>query len=131
MLKQYFTKILLVCLVAVAAYIYHQDRRYNDLVAENQQLSVQLDQVKTLLRETEEKVVLLEKNSIEGMLEETNEVVVSGWETLLDAVKEELTKAKKRFNEEANKMLEEGAVPPAKSRLPDDDASSIIEGERT
>jgi cbb3-type cytochrome oxidase subunit 3 len=131
MLKQHSTKILLICLVAAVAYIYHQDRRYHDLVAENQQLSVQLDQTQTLLRGAEEKMALLEKNSIEGMIEETNDVVVSGWEALLDTVKDELTKAKQRFDEEASKILEGNEVPPAKSQLPDNDASSIIEGERT
>jgi hypothetical protein len=36
----------------------------------------------------------MKKRSLEGMLKETNKAVVSGWETLLNAVQEELNKAK-------------------------------------
>jgi hypothetical protein len=99
-MKQHLTKILSICLIVAIAYIYHQDKEHRSLAVEHQQLTEQLEKANSLLLESEEKIALLEKKSIEGMLEETNKVVVSGWETLLDTVKEELTKAKERFTVE-------------------------------
>jgi CMP-N-acetylneuraminic acid synthetase len=141
MLKQYSTKILWVCLVVAMAYIYHQDKRYEELVTENAQSSEQLVLAETLLRDVEEKLALLEKtnvektnvvkNSIESVLVDTSEVVVSGWKILLDRVNEALTDAKNRFNEEASQILKDNAAPPTQPALPNSEDSPIIEGERT
>ena len=146
-MKQYSTKILSICLIAAIAYIYHQDKEHGSLVVENQQLTEQLARANTLLLESEDKIALLEKKSIEGMLEETNKVVVSGWETLLDTVKEELTKAKERFNAEGLSLeglnLDDFTTGGSKNEVPSIPSGSqqeqqqkateplIIEGERT
>ena len=146
-MKQHSTKILSICLIAAIAYIYHQDKEYGSLVVENQQLTEQLARANTLLLESEDKIALLEKKSIEGMLEETNKVVVSGWETLLDTVKEELTKAKERFNAEGLSLEdfnlddfttggsknEVPSIPPSAQQEQQQKATEplIIEGERT
>jgi cbb3-type cytochrome oxidase subunit 3 len=143
MLKQHSTKILLICLVAAVAYIYHQDKQHAALLAGNQQLTEQLDNANALLLESEETIALLEKNSIEGMLEETNKVVVSGWETLLDTVKSELTKAKERFNVEGFTLDEltidkgdaadsdKSPAPQASDNQQEQQERAIIHGERT
>jgi len=147
-MKQHSTKILSFCLIVAIAYIYHQDKEHGSLVVENQQLTTQLEKANALLRESEENIALLEKKSIEGMLEETNKVVVSGWETLLDTVKEELAKAKERFNAEGLNLdgLNLDSLKMQKGNGSDDDSLSapqapsapdspqelpVIEGERT
>jgi hypothetical protein len=146
-MKQHSTKILSICLIVAIAYIYHQDKEHSSLVVENQQLTEQLAKANALLMKSEEKITLLEKKSIEGMLEETNKVVVSGWETLLDTVKEELTKAKERFNVQGLNLDDfnldgftaDGSKSEAPSSTPNSQQeqqqktqeSPIIEGERT
>jgi hypothetical protein len=139
-MKQHSTKILSICLIVAIAYIYYQDREHVSLVGNNQQLVEQLEQANLLLLESEEKIALLEKKSIEGILEETNKVVVSGWETLLDTVKDELTKAKERFNTELdgfNLDKDEGSgnampqSPSSSGSQQQKQGQPIIDGERT
>jgi hypothetical protein len=142
-MKQHSTKILSICLIVAIAYIYHQDKEHGSLAVENQQLTEQLAKANALLLESEEKIALLEKKSIEGMLEETNKVVVSGWETLLDTVKEELTKAKERFTIEGLGLdglnidrsersdRDELSTPQAPNSEKSQQEQPIIEGERT
>lgn len=74
--------------------MYDQHKQYEALLLENTQLENKLKQTEDLLALANEKNIELEKNSIDGILRETNETVISGWESLLDTVKKELYKAR-------------------------------------
>ncbi|MGS2716537.1 hypothetical protein ACVBE9_00020 [Eionea flava] len=137
-MNQYFTStfimIILVIIVVIAmAYTYHQDKQYRYVLLENQRLLLELDDKSMRLQEAEKTIVALEKKSVEGILKETNKVVVSGWETLLDTVKGELDKAKERINNEAEKLLNDESVPAERQAFPPFDESPVpvIKGERT
>lgn len=127
------TIILAIGLVIAVAYIYHQDKRYRQALLDNQRLLLELDEKSLRLQQAEKTIVALEKKSVEGILEETNKAVVSGWETLLDTVKGELDKAKEHFNDEAEKLLNnDSGAPEAQDPLsPDISSEPTIQGERT
>lgn len=129
--KQYTTVVLVVSLVVAVAYIYHQNKQYRDAIVDNQRLSLALDDKTARLLEAEKAIAALEKKTVEGMMEETNKVVVSGWETLLNTVRNELNKAKERFNEEATKTLDNNSTSTNKPPVQPATPTPLVEGERT
>ncbi|MFT5421892.1 MAG: hypothetical protein ACI9D5_002654 [Candidatus Endobugula sp.] len=130
-------KILLVLLLLAAWYMYEQNKQYEVLLAKNTQLEASLSQAEELLALAQKKNVELEKNSIDGMLRETNKVVISGWETLLNTVKEELYKAREIIQQRQGQQPPESAqeksnnvesTPEVPSVI---DSTEVISGERT
>ncbi len=87
-------KILLVVVLVQAWFLYDYYNKNQQLLTENVQIETELFQTKESLLAAEKKASDLEKRSLEGMLKETNKAVVSGWEKLLDAVENELDKAR-------------------------------------
>jgi len=92
-------KVLLVIVLIQAWFLYDYYNRNQQLLAENVQIETELFQTKESLLAAEQKASELEKRSLEGMLKETNKAVVSGWEKLLDAVENELDKARDSIGE--------------------------------
>lgn len=118
--------ILFVLLLLLIGYSYDRHQAYEELVAINQQLEADVAEVKQSLAEAHLKNKELEKKSLEGMLNETNKVVISGWEALLNKVEKELSKAR----EMVEKKQKEFSQDPAE-KLPPKDPSAVIDGERT
>jgi hypothetical protein len=95
-----------------------------------------------LLASAKQKNVELEKNSIDGMLRETNEVVISGWEALLNTVKQELYKAREiiqqkqgqqpsETEQEKSNNIAPRSEEPTQKVPPVTDSTRAISGERT
>ncbi|MGH1486994.1 MAG: hypothetical protein ACRBCI_12320 [Cellvibrionaceae bacterium] len=87
-------KILLIVVVVESWFLYDFYQKNQQLLTDNVELETKLLSSEQALAEVSTKLEQLEKRSLEGMLKETNKAVVSGWETLLNAVQEELNKAK-------------------------------------
>ena len=145
-------KVLIVLLVIAGWFLYQQHQEKQALQVLNQQLQTELAIVRQSLAESQKKAEELEEKSIEGMLRETNKVVVSGWETLLDTVEQELNKARDAIQQKKQQQNDEAvhggaATEPqlkaqdsveqeTQNREPSDDqqekaAPALIEGERT
>jgi hypothetical protein len=130
-------KVLFVLLLLAAWYMYEQHKQYEVLLAKHVQLEANLEDINALLTLAKEKNVELEKNSIDGMLRETNEVVISGWETLLNTVKKELYKAREIIQQKQGQQVPEteqdknNSVEPTPEVPPVTDSTEVISGERT
>ena len=90
----WLAKILLVIVIIEGAFIYHLYTKNEHLVSENIELENQLLASEKELNETRTLAEALEKKTLEGVMRETNKAVISGWETLMRTVEEELEKAK-------------------------------------
>jgi hypothetical protein len=90
----WLAKTLLVLVLVQAWFLYDYHNKNQQLMAENIQIETELFQAKESLISFKQKAEEQENRSLEGMLKETNKVVVSGWEKLLDAVEGELDKAR-------------------------------------
>ncbi len=147
----WLAKILLVVVIVEAWFLYDMHTKNQQLISDNVELEKQLLETQDSLTAAQAKIEELEKTSIEGMLKETNKAVVSGWETLLDAVESELKKARKSIDSTIDDLKTEPntqELPPADnekqvtpgSELPDsmpeaesksNSISQPIQGERT
>ena len=130
-------KILFIIVVFSAFYIYQQKASYEQLVLENKQLRLELSAAQKMLSDEQSKVAALEKKTLDGMLEETNKVVVSGWETLLGSVKAELEKARQLMKQSTSSDAESPEERNENDKKqPSESPSShpnqpIVDGERT
>lgn len=138
-------KVLLVVVLIQAWFLYDYYNRNQQLLAENVQIETELFQTKESLLAAEQKASELEKRSLEGMLKETNKAVVSGWEKLLDAVENELDKARDSIGElrepeagvqnpddlNQNDNPETQAEPNQLDNSTEDESPEPIKGERT
>ncbi len=130
----WLAKVLLVVAVIEAWFLYDFYHKNEQLLAENVQLETELFQAKELLLTAEEKIASLENKSLEGMLKETNKAVVSGWEKLLDAVENELNKARESIGELSQPESPSVSEPePEKQEEPTEEIKpqEPIKGERT
>jgi uncharacterized protein YlxW (UPF0749 family) len=126
-------KILLILLLVSVWYVYEQKKEYETLQASHQQLTLELANAKKALADLYQENQVLEKKSVEGLLRETNKVVVSGWETLLNAVEDELNKAREMIQQKqvpADNEADSIAIP-NESGSPSSELPVIINGERT
>jgi|GEM_PF-1901792 len=119
-------KALLVVLVITGWVLYQSIEQNTALKAENTRLQAELDTAQQALLSVElqmgqlsAELEAVKKNSLKGVLRETNKVVVSGWEQLLNVVEDELNKAKETFGLNDNKP----SVAPDNT-VPDDKAGS-------
>ena len=128
-------KLLFVLLLIAGWMLYQKHNAYEALLANNLLLDAQLKQTQEDLAHVYEENTALEKKTVEGLLRETNKVVVSGWETLLNSVENELNQARKRIEQEADdeKNNKNNVPAPEEGSMPavPDNESSIIDGERT
>lgn len=90
----WLAKILFVIILVGVWYIYEQDKQYEALLSSHTELDSKVVMLEQQLQKLGEENAELEKKSVEGILRETNKVVVSGWEALLEKVEKELNKAK-------------------------------------
>jgi hypothetical protein len=90
----WLVKILLVIAVVEAWFLYDFYQKNQSLISENIELETQLLISQEALTEANKRVEQLEKQSLEGVLKQTNKAVVSGWEKLMNTVEEELKKAR-------------------------------------
>lgn len=133
------TKILLALLLVSFWFLYDKHKQYEILLAERDALKEELVVANQSISQLTEQNEELEKKSVEGLLRETNKVVVSGWETLLNTVEEELNKAKEMIqqkqqlgNEVTEPDSELKADPKAESKdQASPEVSDEIIGERT
>jgi len=119
-------KALLVVLVITGWVLYQSIEQNTALKAENTRLQAELDTAQQALLSVElqmgqlsAELEAVKKNSLKGVLRETNKVVVSGWEQLLNVVEDELNKAKETFGLNDNKP----SIAPDNT-VPDDKAGS-------
>ncbi len=122
------TKVLLILLLVSLWYIYQQNTQYDELLADYEKLESQLVEAQENISQLEHENKALEKKSVDGILRETNKIVVSGWETLLNRVEEELDKAKELI--EPEKRLPQSEPEPAEEAQ-EEAETVIIDGERT
>ena len=95
----YFAKILFVFVIIESWFLYDFFQKNEQLLAENIQLERELLATKESLLLTETKITELENKSLEGMLKQSNEAMVTAWETLSDTVERELYKARASVHE--------------------------------
>jgi len=130
-------KICLVVLVCATWYIYNQHEEIKALSVQNKRLQIELKVSQELLATANAKVEELDKRSLEGVLRETNKVVISGWETLLDTVEQELEKAREIINDEDGGSTEPSrplnTEPPSNHNKPKPivEPKETLKGERT
>jgi outer membrane murein-binding lipoprotein Lpp len=120
--------VLVIVLCVSGWFLYQADSENKNLHAKNEQLSIELAEAKISLDALIAKNEMLEKKSVEGLLRETNKVVVSGWETLLDTVEQELDKAREMIQQK-NQASEDDSAP--SSEESEKEVPVIIQGERT
>lgn len=102
-------------------FIYDKRNQYERLLAEHEMLKEELVLANQSISQLTDKNEELEKKSVEGLLRETNKVVVSGWETLLNTVEEELNKAKKMIQQK--QLLDNGVF----ESEPESNAESTVD----
>jgi hypothetical protein len=124
----FLSKILVVLLILAGVYIYQQEKKHAALESENTTLRTTIQALEESLAMANDKNSELEKKSVEGILRETNKVVVSGWETLLNTVEQELNKARKMIEQKKSQEKEEETT--SKSS-PTESKPTVIDGERT
>ncbi len=129
-------KVLFVFVLIQGWFLYDFYHKNEALVADNVNLEQQLLAANESLDAANEKIVTLEKNSLDSVLKETNEAVVQGWETLLDAVEGELEKAKKSIGSTIDDLRPEEPTENDSLDTPEPEESikkpsNIIPGERT
>ncbi|MEO0443717.1 MAG: hypothetical protein AAFZ92_08270 [Pseudomonadota bacterium] len=139
----FLAKIFIVVAVVQAWFVYDLYQKNQALTTANSALTSQLQAAEAALNETNQRVAALEKQSLEGMLQETNKAVISGWETLLDTVRDELEKAKDAIpsllgeTEPDESSTAEQGPSPSEQQAPAADPKSApefapsVEGERT
>lgn len=120
------TKILFILLLVAVWHIYQQNVQYESLQANYEALEAELNQSKQALAELDQKNQALEKASVDGLLRETNKIVVSGWETLLNAVEGELDKARELIQQKSQDEHFSEENEPVEPEAP-----IVIDGERT
>ena len=120
-------KVVVVLLCVSLWFLYQGHTENQRLQAENEQLVLALAEAKQTLESLVAENEVLERKSVEGLLRETNKVVVSGWETLLNTVEQELNKAREMIQQK--KQSSEGETVKPKNK--EEDAPVIIQGERT
>ncbi len=125
----WLAKVLLVITILGLWYIYQQDKQYQELFAAKQSLEVQIIDLESQLEKLQQKNTELEKKSVDGILRETNKVVISGWETLLNKVEQELDKAKTLLQPPVDESKKEESPPQLEENSPTPEP--IINGERT
>jgi hypothetical protein len=90
----WLAKILFVVAIVQAWFLYDFYNKNQKLISENIELETQLLTSQEALAEAQARAEQLEKQSLEGVLKQTNKAVVSGWEKLMNTVEEELQKAR-------------------------------------
>lgn len=129
-------KVLFVVALIQAWFLYDFFNKNQTLIADNVNLEQQLLTANESLVAANKKIEILEKNSIDSVLKETNKAVVEGWETLLDAVEGELEKAKKSIGSTIEDLRpEEESTSGDSLTIPKEEnveqSPKVIEGERT
>lgn len=137
------TKILFVLVLIQAWFLYEFHNKNQGLIAENVQLEQQLLSVNNSLitvndslTAANKKIEVLEKNSLEGVLQDTNKAVINSWEALLDTVEDELEKARKSIDSTIDGLRQElpaddGQLNSEKKEPSIEEIPKIIKGERT
>ena len=135
-------KLFIVFIVIEGWFIYDFYTKNQLLITENLVLESELLQSQQNLAKAEEKIQILEKSSVKGMLEETNKAIMSSWESILDTVKRELEQARDTLSS-TEKVAPDGPKKPSQQggaplmpregeNLETPESSpSVIQGERT
>lgn len=87
--------ILVVVLLIGSGYLHYQTQiQLNELARQNLVVNKQLVLVGEQLSAVTGKLASFEKNCLDGMVRDANDVLLSGWESLVNTVGEELKKAR-------------------------------------
>ena len=138
----WLAKILIIVVIVQGWFIYQFLEDKKALSLENQALTAQLETAVEQINKNEKQIAILKKKSVEGLLDETNRAVISGWEALMNKVEDELDKALESFPESIFQPLEESLNPsqkqPNDNALKDENSSDEelpfgegVSGERT
>lgn len=140
-------KILFVLVLIQAWFLYEFYNKNQDLIVGNVALEQQLlsasDSLATVtdsLTAANKKIEVLEKNSLDSVLKETNKAVINSWEALLDTVEGELEKARKSIDSTIDELRQElpadggqldGQADSESKEPSTKEAPKVIQGERT
>lgn len=128
-------KVLFVVALIQGWFLYDFFNKNQMLLAENIRSEQQLLTLDELLAAANKRIEVLEKNSIDNVLKETNKAVVEGWETLLDTVEGELEKAKKSIDSTIEGLRPEESIENNNLHTPKEEiiesSPEVISGERT
>jgi predicted nucleic acid-binding Zn-ribbon protein len=132
-------KILFVLVLIQAWFLVEFYQNNQTVTAENIQLEQQLlaandslESLNTSLDVANKKIETLEKNSIDGILKDTNKAVINSWEALLNTVEGELKKARKSIDSTIDEIRKE--LPADGGEFNTDEKETppeVIKGERT
>lgn len=118
-------KVLVLVVLVQAWFLYDMSKKNEVLTEFNTELSDNLVGAQDSLLSAQNQIEELKTRTIDGLLEETNRVVISGWESVLGKVQEELEKAR----EVLPKVPDSESQP--RSENDATDGGESITGERT
>lgn len=117
------THLLLMLLVAVAGLAAWQvyEMRFQLNVANQQvdDLSKELSSLQDKVKSMQDDIVRLDKGSVQGLVSEANDVILSGWESLVNTVGNELKKAREELDKAAAPVDPNTAPQPPSEASPD------------
>lgn len=111
------TGLVFVLLLALAGFQYYQFQQQqvvqanlqNELVA----LHSRLERLEMNMAQARSTMEQLEENSLGGVIEDANDVLIEGWSAMMNAVGKELEAARRSFEEKRREMQQEDANSPA------------------
>ena len=132
-------KVLFVLVLIQAWFLYDFYNKNQALIVDNVQLEQKLLAaneslvgVNAALTSANTKIEVLEKNSLDSVLKETNKAVINSWQALLNTVEGELEKARKSIDATVDDLRQELPADGGKSDgEKKQESPAIIKGERT
>ncbi|MGJ8687399.1 MAG: hypothetical protein ACSHWQ_07960 [Spongiibacteraceae bacterium] len=67
------------------------------------QLSLRLDSIEAQMAAAKDELQKIDDNSVSGIIDNANEVLINGWSAMMRVVENELEKARDAFEKESNK----------------------------
>lgn len=106
-MKNINTALLALLLIAVVGYGVWQHQTTQAYRQQSSaslvQLSLRLDSIEAQMAAAKDELQKIDENSVSGIIDNANEVLINGWSAMMRAVESELEKAKEAFDKEANK----------------------------
>ena len=92
--------VLMVAVVLSGWQLYQSHRRQAALQEQLLVVQAQLDGLQGELGQLQQELETLEKTTVKGAIREANDAILNSWETLMDTVESELSRARKALEEQ-------------------------------
>lgn len=98
--KSVMIVIILVLIVTIGWQGYEMQQKRQAQLEELQAVQAEVAALKEEVAGLEAEITELNKTSVKGMVRDANKAILSGWETLVDTVEEELNKTREAFEQD-------------------------------